>query len=244
MESYDPALYGERIADIYDDLYPPAGEAMIARLEELARGGPALELAIGTGRVALPLAARGVPVHGIDASPAMVARLRAKSGGAGIPVTMGDFADAILGERYPLVYLVFNTLFCLLTQTDQLRCFQNAAAHLTEDGAFVLDLFVPELSRFTRGQNIQTNRVEADRVMMDVSMHDPVEQRVSSQQVILTEAGIRLLPVDVRYAWPSELDLMARLAGLRLRHRWGGWEREPFTAASTRHVSVYERDGR
>ena len=245
MAEYGPATYGDRIADAYDDLYPPlAGtDTIVAVLAGLAAGGPALELGIGTGRVALPLVARGVAVHGLDASEAMVARLRAKPGGAAIPVTLGDFAAVDVPGRFALVYVVFNTFFALPTQEEQVRCFEGVAAHLTEDGAFLIEAFVPDLSRFVRGQNTSAVRVETDRVSLDVSRHDPVNQRVTSQHVHLTEEGVRLYPVEIRYAWPSELDLMARLAGLELRTRWGGWHGESFTAASGSHVSVYTRHG-
>jgi SAM-dependent methyltransferase len=242
MKDYDESTYGDRVADVYDEWYAglDPGPAA-ATLAELARSGPALELAIGTGRVALPLAARGVEVHGIDASEAMVARLRAKPGGEAIPVTMGDFADVGVEGRFALIYIVFNTFFALFSQDDQVRCFANVAAHLADDGVFVIEAFVPELARFERGQRVNANRVETDLVILDVSLHDPVEQRVSSQHVVLQPDAVRLQPVAIRYAFPAELDLMARLAGLELRERWGGWEREPFTAASGQHVSVYAR---
>lgn len=194
---------------------------------------------IGTGRIALPLAGRGIEVHGIDASEAMIARLRAKPGGERIPVTVGDFADVAVEGRFRLVYLVFNTLFALPSQDDQVRCFRNVAAHLTDDGVFVIEAFVPDLARFDRGQRTCLNRVTLDEVVLGVSRHDPVHQRVDSQHVLLRADGIRLLPVSIRYTWPAELDLMARLAGLRLRDRWSGWRREPFTAGSGLHVSVY-----
>lgn len=243
MSDYTTSTYGDRIAEVYDELYGGMFdvEATVALLAELAGGGPALELGIGTGRVALPLAARGVPVHGIDASEAMVARLRAKPGGTAIPVTMGDFADVPVEGVFSLVFVVFNTFFGLLTQDDQVRCFQHVGRRLTPDGVFVLECFVPDPTRFVRGQSVSATRVEIDRVVMDVAQHDPLNQRVMSQHVHITAQGIRLYPVHLRYAWPSELDLMARLAGLRLRHRWGGWRREPFTAASDRHISVYAR---
>jgi SAM-dependent methyltransferase len=243
MESYDAATYGERVAGIYDDLYGERQDtsSVVAFLEEMARGGPALELAIGTGRVALPLAARGIRVDGIDISPAMVAKLRAKPGGETISVTMGDFADVRVEGSYPLVYLVFNTLFALLTQDDQLRCFENVAAHLIDDGVFVVEAFVPDLSRFERGQHVGTTAVGVDMVQLEVSRHDAVTQRVDSSRVIFSHGGVRLYPVAIRYAWPSELDLMARVAGLRLLERWEGWNREPFRATSDTHVSVYGR---
>jgi len=239
MSTYNATTYGERIADVYDDWYRSADPAMIDRLAELAGDGPALELGIGSGRVALPLRERGVAVHGVDASPKMVGRLRAKPGGADLPVALGDFADFQLAERFPLVYVVFNTFFGLLSQEDQVRCFQCVARHLTEDGVFLMEAFVPDLARFDRGQRINMNRSEGDGLVLDTSVHDPVNQRVDSHHVHLSEAGTRIYPVQVRYAFPPELDLMARLAGLCLRERWSGWHREPFSKESVRHVSVY-----
>jgi SAM-dependent methyltransferase len=243
MEGYEAATYGDRVADIYDRLFeglPDTGDC-VERLAELAGAGPALELGIGTGRVALPLAARGVEVHGIDASAAMVERLRAKPGGQAIPVTIGDFADLAVDGSYPLVYVVLNTFFALLTQDDQVRCFARVAERLTPGGAFVVEVFVPDPVRHARGQSVTVRHLELDLVRLDLTVHDPVGQRVDFQNLLLGPDGVRLQPGVVRYAWPAELDLMGRLAGLRLRERWGGWRREPFTAASERHVSVYER---
>jgi len=241
MQGYGASTYGDQIADVYDSWHAFAEDtpAAAALLAELAGHGPALELAIGTGRVALPLAGHGVEVHGVDASEAMIARLRAKPGGERIPVTVGDFADLGVEGRFRLVYVVFNTLFALLTQAEQVRCFRNVAAHLTVDGVFVVEAFVPDLTRFDRGQRTSLARIDLDEVMLDVSRHDPVTQTVDSQHVRLRADGIRMQPVRLRYAWPSELDLMAQLVGLRLRERWAGWRREPFTAASSGHVSVY-----
>ena len=202
-----------------------------------------LELAIGTGRIALPLAAHGIDVHGIDASKAMIAKLREKPGGDRIPVTLGDFADVGVSGRYSLVFVVFNTFFGLLAQEDQVRCFRNVAEHLTEDGLFVLEAFVPDVARFDRGQRVSVSRVGLGEAWLDVAKHDPVDQLVSSQHLVVSEQGIRLYPVQVRYAWPAELDLMARLANLVLRDRWEGWTREPFTERSGSHVSVYARAG-
>lgn len=241
MNEYRPETYGDRIAPVYDEMYGgmfPV-EPVVERLAELARGGPALELGIGTGRIALPLAARGVPVHGIDASEAMVERLREKAGGNAIPVTMGDFADAAVEGQFSLIYVVFNTFFALLTQDEQVRCFENVAKRLAPDGVFLIEAFVPDMTRFVRGQHTQSTRVELDRVTIDVSQLDAVQQRVTSQHIFITAQGIRMYPVQLRYAWPAELDLMARLAGLRRVYRWGGWHQEPFTAESAKHVSVY-----
>jgi SAM-dependent methyltransferase len=243
MEGYGPATYGDRIADVYDAFYEETldTDRAVEALADLAAGGPVLELAIGTGRLAVPLVERGLEVHGIDASERMVEKLRAKPGGEAIKVTMGDFADVPVEGEYRLVFIAFNTLFALLTQEDQLRCFANVAQHLTEDGAFVVEAFFPDLARFDREQRVHANWVDSGRVMLDASRHDAIEQRVDTQHVVITEEGTRLYPVSIRYAFPSELDLMARLAGLRLRERWGSWKREPFTAQSGRHVSVYAR---
>ena len=243
MKDYLPMdSFGAEGAAAYDDSPRGDEEHTVAFLAGLARGGPALELAIGTGRIALPLAARGVPVDGVDLSPEMVARLRAKPGGAGLRVVIGDMAQVPVEGRYPLVYLVFNTLFNLLTQDAQVRCFQGVAEHLTDDGVFVVEGFTPGyLHRLRDGQYVDAERIEGGRVTLDVGRHDPVAQLLDESHVHLTPQGIRLFPVVCRYVWPGELDLMARLAGLRLLNRWSGWQHEPFTAASRNCVSVYGR---
>jgi len=234
--------FGEDTAARYDDV--PRGDEQVAVdfLAQLAGDGPALELAIGTGRIALPLAARGISVHGIDLSPAMVARLKQKPGGDQIPVTIGDFSEVPVPGTLRLIYVVFNTLFNLLTQDEQVRCFQNVAAHLADDGAFVVEAFVPTyLTRLRDDQYVDAEAIGVHEVKLDVGRHDPVKQLLYESHVSLTAQGIRLNPIVTRYAWPSELDLMARIAGLRRKDRWGGWLREPFTAASRLHVSVYGR---
>jgi SAM-dependent methyltransferase len=247
MKHYDPRMsFDEDAAAHYDD-EPDVDQrrdtsATVAFLEGLAGGRPALELAIGTGRVALPLAARGIRVDGIDFSPAMVAKLRAKPGGDQLAVTLGNFADVPVAGTYRLVYLVFNTLFNLLTQDEQVRCFANVAAHLTEDGVFVVEAFVPTyLTRLRSDQYVDAEAIAVGKVWLDVGRHDPVTQRLEESHVVLSPEGVRVYPIVTRYAWPSELDLMARIAGLRLQDRWGGWNREPFTSTSTSHVSVYGR---
>ena len=197
-------------------------------------------MGIGTGRVALPLAACGVEVRGIDASHAMVAKLRAKPGGAAIPVTIGDFAAFQADGTFNLIFVVFNTFFGLVTQEAQVQCFRHVAAHLRPGGVFLIEAFVPDPGRFTRGQSVSVTRIDPDLVSLDVARHDPLAQRVDSQHLVFTESGTRLYPVQLRYAWPSELDLMARLAGLRLRLRWSDWAGAPFTSASTGHISLYE----
>jgi len=247
MEEYTASTYGDRIADAYDERVDrmgiPRDEAveLIADIATTFGATMLLELAIGTGRIALPLKERGFAVHGVDISEAMVAKLREKPGGDEIPVTMGDFSDVPVEGRYKLVYLVFNTLFALLSQEDQIRCFANVAAHLEPGGIFLIECFVPDLARFDRGQRVQATNLGVDGVDIDASVHRLAEQRVDSQHVEISGGSVRTYPVYIRYAWPSELDLMARLAGLRLMDRWGGWEREPFGNDSPRHVSLYER---
>jgi SAM-dependent methyltransferase len=243
MKDYEPILsFGEADAATYDDSSRGDEDETVAFLAQLARGRPALELAIGTGRIALPLAARGVQVDGIDFSSAMVAKLRAKPGGDQIAVTIGDFADVPVSGTYRLIYLVYNTLFNLLTQDDQVRCFENVATHLSDDGLFVVEAFVPAyLMRLRDDQYVDAERIDVGEVRLDVGRHDPVAQILDESHVVLSSAGVRVAPIVARYAWPSELDLMARIAGLRLTDRWSGWEHEPFTAVSRRHVSVYGR---
>lgn len=241
MDEHIAATYGEHLAEVYDQWFGSYDEAAIDLLAELARGERALELGVGTGRMALPLAARGVEVHGIDAAPAMVAKLRARPGGDSIAVTMGNFADVGVEGEFPLVFIVFNTFFALLTQEEQARCFRNVAAHLCEGGTFLLEVFVPDVARFSAGQSVRAYTVTNERVSLQVAQHDAVRQRMMTQYIVFTGERVRLYPVEVRYAWPSELDLMAQLAGLKLRHRWGGWKGEEFTANSERHISVYER---
>lgn len=243
LHTYGASTYGERIADLYDEWpsVPKNTEAVVAFLAAIAENGPILELGIGTGRIALPLAQRGFKVHGIDASPAMVTKLRAKPGGDRIPVVIRNFAEMAIEGRFSLIFVVYNTFFGLLSQDDQVRCFAGVSEHLTDNGVFVVEAFVPDVTRYNRGQRVEAFEVGPDVVYLETSIHDPIRQRVRSQQIVISERGTMLYPVEVRYAWPSELDLMARLAGLRLRERWGGWGREPFTAASTTHLSIYER---
>lgn len=239
MNFYSDETYGERVAGVYDEWYSEYDPLAIDTLAELAQGGRALELGIGTGRIALPLSERNVEVHGIDAAQSMISRLRAKPGSARITVTQGNFADVAIEGEFALVYIVFNTFFALSSQEDQLRCFANVAAHLSRDGCFVMEAFVPDLTLFDHGQVNKATRVTAERVELDVGQHDAAAQRVNSQKIVFTDGSVRLYPVQIRYAWPSELDLMARLAGLQLRERWGNWNREPFTSESKKHISVY-----
>src|SRR5688572_1089000 len=243
MKGYEPVMsFGEDVAQMYRDVQRGDEIAAVAFLEQLAGPGPALELAIGTGRIALPLAARGIRVDGVDISPAMVDQLRAKPGGDQLSVTIGDFADVPVPGTYRLIFVVWNTLFNLLTQDDQVRCFENVAAHLTDDGSFVVEALVPAcLYRLRNDQYVDAEAIEVDEVRLDLLRHDSSKQMIEESHVSLSQAGVRLNPVVQRYAWPSELDLMARIAGLRLKERWGGWGREPFNAGSSAHISVYGR---
>jgi len=241
MDEYISTTYGDRVAEIYDEWYGDFEVEAIDTLAELAGGGRALELGIGTGRIALPLAARGIEVHGIEASEAMASKLRAKPGGASIEVTFGNFADVNVNKTFSLIFIVFNTLYALLTQEEQVRCFRNVAARLTDDGVFLLEGFVPDMTLFQKGQNVRATLVTPNRASIQASQHDPVRQRVKSQHIVFVNDQAKLFPVEIRYAWPSELDLMAQLAGLRLRHRWANWKREEFTSDSEKHISVYER---
>jgi SAM-dependent methyltransferase len=239
----DPAHYGDLWADIYDDEHGFMDpQAAVAFLAELGQGVRVLELGVGTGRVALPLAARGVGVVGIDASQAMVSRLRSKPGGQDIEVTIGDMATTPLGGPFGLVFVVFNTFFGLVTQDRQLECFANVSRSLEDGGRFVLECFVPDVARFRDGnQTLRVISMEDHRLQVNASVHDPVDQRIRTQVVILRDGNINILPAVVRYAWPAELDLMARLAGLELEARFGGWAKEPFNDRSPSHVSVYRR---
>lgn len=240
MDSYQEDTYGERIASIYDEWYAKYDDATIETLNELAQGGRALELGIGTGCIALPLQQKGVTVHGIDASPAMIAKLRSKPNGDKIPVTLGNFADVAVEGQYALIYVLFNTFFALLTQEEQMRCMRNVAQQLGPAGSFVVEAFVPDLGRFSGQQALRVVSIGENEVRLDASQIDPVTQQITSRHIVLAEQGVQLYPVKLRYAWPTELDLMARLAGLQLKHRWGSWQKAAFSADSGKHISVYE----
>ena len=239
----DPAEYGDHIADVYDQWHggrDPVGP-VVEFLAGWAGAGPVLELGIGTGRIALPLAARGLRVDGIDASERMVAQLRAKPGGADTAVSIGDFADVQApGGPYGLVYVVFNTFFALLSQDDQVRCFGNVAANLVPGGAFVIEAFVPDLSLYDHSQQrVRVDGFAPDATRLSATLHDVASQRFRSRHLVLSADGVQTYPVELRYAWPSELDLMARLAGMAPAGRWDGWGQRPFTSASRSHVSVW-----
>jgi SAM-dependent methyltransferase len=242
VENYEPAIsFDQDVAASYDDAPRGDEQEAVAFLAELAGDGPALELAIGTGRIALPLAARGVRVDGIDLSEAMVERLRAKPGGDALSVVVGDCADVPVDGSYRLIYIVFNSLFNLLTQDDQVRCFQNVAEHLTDDGSFVVEARMPSsYYRLREDQYVDAEDIEVGKVRLDVGHYDPVAQLLRKSHISLSRDGVRLNPVVLRFAWPSELDLMARIAGLRLTERWDDWLRTPFSASGN-CISVYGR---
>jgi SAM-dependent methyltransferase len=234
--------FGEAVAARYDadavDMFDPnLVGATVDVLAELARDGAALELGIGTGRIALPLAARGIPVHGIDLSEAMVARLREKPGAEEIDVAIGDFATTRVNGRFSLVYLVFNTLGNLTTQDAQVACFQNAAAHLEHGGSFVVEIGVPSYRRLPPGESMRV--FDASEVHWGIDEFDVANQLAVSHHFNLVDGHFELYSLPFRSVWPSELDLMARIAGMELRDRWSDWNREPFTGESPKHVSVW-----
>jgi len=247
MHEDEDGYFDDRVAATYDettaDLFDPAVvEPTVDFLAELAGTGRALELGIGTGRIALPLAARGVEVHGIELSRAMAARLHAKPGGEGIGVTIGDFATAKVDGRtgaFRLVYLLRNTIMNLTTQAGQVACFRNAATHLEPGGCFVIEVLVPGLQRLPPGETFQVFHVSDTHWGIDE--YDVANQGLISHHLRIIDERLDRLSIPFRYAWPPELDLMAQIAGMRLRDRWAGWKREPFTSESREHVSVWEK---
>jgi SAM-dependent methyltransferase len=236
--------FGEDVAARYDEssagMFDRAAvDPVVDFLAELAGGGAALELGVGTGRVALPLAQRGVRVHGIDLSAAMVARLRAKPGAEQVGVTIGDFATTTVDGRFSVAYLVFNTVMNLMTQDGQVACFRNVAAHLEPGGCFVVEVGVPELQRLPPGETVRAFEVGPTKLGFDE--YDVATQGLVSHHYAAVDGRLEVVSMPFRYVWPSELDLMARLAGMTLRGRWSGWRREPFTSDSRKHVSVWEK---
>jgi SAM-dependent methyltransferase len=236
--------FDEPVAARYDQaeaarFAPSIVDATVAVLAGLAGDGPALEFGIGTGRVALPLAARGVAVHGIDLSEAMVARLRAKPGGDRVPVTIGDFATTTVDGTFTLAYLVFNTIMNLPSQDEQVACFRNAAAHLAPGGHFVVEVGVPDVRLLPAGES--TRLFHTGPTSWAYDEYDTATQRMTGHYIEVVDGAGSYRTTPFRYVWPAELDLMARLAGMRPRHRWGGWDRGPFTRDSGQHVSVWQK---
>jgi len=241
---HDDGYFDERVAARYDEsaaeMFDPAVlDPAVDFLAGLAGSGRALELGIGTGRIALPLARRGVPVHGIELSNAMAARLRAKPGGEEIGVTIGDFATTTVDGTFSLAYVVFNTIENLTTQTAQVACFRNVAAHLEPGGCFVVEVEIPELRRLPPGETFRV--FHAGETSWGIDEYDVARQGLVSHHFELVDGRTERVSMPFRYVWPSELDLMAELAGMRLRERWDGWTREPFTSESRSHVSVWEK---
>ena len=240
---HEDGYFDERVAERYDDdteIFDPAVvDPVVDFVAEIAGGGRALELGIGTGRIAVPLAQRGVPVHGIELSKAMAARLRAKPGGEDIGVTIGDFATSRVDGTFSVAYLVFNTITNLTTQAAQVACFRNVASHLDPGGCFVIEVGVPGLQRLPPGETIHAFHVSETRWGLDE--YDVARQGLTSHHFEIIDGRLERFSVPFRYAWPAELDLMAQLAGMKLRERWSGWNREPFTSDSRKHVSVWEK---
>jgi trans-aconitate methyltransferase len=244
VDSVHRNYFDEQIAKGYDarsaNLFEPAVvDPAVSFLADLAGTGAALELGIGTGRIALPLSQRGVRVHGIDLSPAMVAQLQTKPGSDEIGVTIGDFATTSVGGTFRLAYLVFNTIMNLTTQDEQVACFRNVSSQLEPGGCFVIEVMVPELQRLPPGETVRAFTVTPTHLGFDE--YDVATQAVVSHHYWVVDGHLETFSAPFRYVWPSELDLMARLAGLTLRERWSDWHREPFTSDSRQHISVWEK---
>ena len=252
MEDFDAATYGERIADVYDDWYGEMSDvgAAVERVAALAAGGPVLELGVGTGRLAVPIAASGLEVHGIDASPAMLERLAANAATAGVSVHAhpGDFTDldVPMDGGFAVVFVAFNTLFTLPDAEAQRRCMAAVARHLRPDGWFAVEAFVPGVpgpDYALEGGAVTPGKVEVDRVVLQVTIHDAVAQTVVGSLVDITEAGIKLRPWRIRWASPDELDAMASEAGLARAQRWGDWDGRPYDDDCPKHVTLYRPTG-
>ena len=244
--SFDPTSYGIAIADVYDEMYESVydTEGAVDLIADLAGTGPVLEFGIGTGRLAQPLAARGLSVDGVDASEAMVERMRGRPGADAIDVKIGNFAEVDMGRHdYAVVLLAINTIFALPDQDAQVDVFENAARHLVAQGRFIVEAWVPDLCKFHRDQAVWAREHNDDHVSIEIGQLDTVNQYMKTTQVRFGAEGVQLFPANHRYAWPAELDLMARLAGMARVERWQDWRRTPFTSSSTTHVSVYERSG-
>jgi SAM-dependent methyltransferase len=236
--------FDERLAKSYEDKWPDLHtpemvDPAVDFLSDLAGAGSALELGIGTGRIALPLSRRGVPVHGIELSPAMVEQLRSKEGSEEIGVTIGDFSTAEVTRTFTLAYLVRNTITNLTSQDQQVACFYNVATHLERGGRFVIEVYVPELRRLPPGERVHAFSVAPTHLGFEE--YDVATQIAISHHYWVVDGELEIFSAPFRYVWPSELDLMARIAGMRLRRRWGDWDRSPFTGESRSHVSVWEK---
>lgn len=232
-------LYGQNLGPVYDRLFSELEPGLVDFLARLADGRRALELGIGTGRVALPLAAQGVPLHGVDASSTMLELLAAKPGADNIAVQRQNFGELSLEGTFGLIYVVYSTLYALLSQGEQCECFRRVAEHLEPGGHFCVEGFRPDPTLFSQGQRVSVRALTDGGVVLDAAVHRPLEQRVSSRLTLVDSQGIQVYPVELRYLWPSEQDLMARLAGLRLRQRWQDWRGTAAGPQSSRLISVY-----
>lgn len=242
MKGFGPRTFGELYAEEYDELHDPGTtEDCVNLIAELAQGRTILELAIGSGRVALPLKSKGFDICGFDASPEMLELLKRKPGGSEIETWVADMADFALDRKFGFAFLVFNTLYNLTTQSAQVSCFQRVADHLEPGGLFLVEAFMPYREGFERDQSLQAKRVSISTVWLEAAKHDPVTQTVDYQRIRITEDGSQLMPLAMRYVWPSELDLMAALAGLEPVEKWGGWHKQPLTASSDMYVALYAR---
>lgn len=241
MKGYKSDSYGDKIADQYDEMYPNIDRNMIKRLSEFALNGSAFELGIGTGRVAFPLINNGIKVDGIDASKEMVKKLMSKPDSSKTSVQIGNFSNFETKKKYDLVYVVFNTFFVLTSQETQINCFKCAYKSLKPKGSFVIEAFVPDVCRFDRGQTLRTSSVLIDNVELECTTHDRANQLLSSQIIKISESGIKLQPIKIRYVWPSEMDLMAQIAGFNLSERWSNWQKAEFTNLSGFHISIYNK---
>ena len=239
MRDYSESTYGENIAEVYDHWFADFDPKSVSTLAELAQGGRALELGVGTGRIALPLSQAGIEVHGIDASPAMIAKLKAKPHGDDIQVSLGNFAEIDVEGQFELIYILFNTFFALTTQEEQVRCFSNVASHLSSQGVFLIEAFIPDMSRFDNHQTVRVMAIEEKGCRLETSQVDPIQQQITQQLIHLSAEGIDTYPLKIRYAWPAELDLMARMAGLALSYRWLNWHKDALTPEAGKHISVY-----
>lgn len=237
----DPKLFGRMWADTYDETSSPDPAAAVEFLAGLAGDGPVLELAVGTGRVAIPLAARGIAVEGIEASPEMIAVMRAKPGGDAIPVSVGDMADVDVTGPYPLVYLVYNTLFNLTGEGRQEDCFRNVARVLAPGGAFVIEAYVPATDESDEERHVEVRSVTEDSVELRLHSYDYQAQTFIRQTIVITDGSVQLKPFSLHYRWPEQIDALAAQVGLQLENRYANWQREPFGPASTDHISVYRK---
>lgn len=243
-EAFDARAYGESWAEIYDSypLHPTAEDAEPAAdlISSIAPGGSALEFGIGTGRIAIPLSARGLTVWGVEVSPAMLDRLADKPGGGAVHAVIGDISSCRVGTTFDVVYAAFNTVLMLPTQDEQVRCFRNAALHLWTGGCFVVEAFVPDFAKLTRRRAIDVRQLDDAGAWLVSMHHDPLRQLIFNETIRVDASGPHRYPITLRYAWPQELDLMARLAGFTLRERWADWRRAPFGESSRNQVSIYE----